>query len=421
MFGSEALDVGIGVILFFLIVSLISSAIREGIETIMRSRSRDLERGLREMFDDPTGQNLTKSLFSHGQIYSLFAGDYDPAKLERSWFGKVLQMPWTVRHQLPSYIPAGQFATALMDIIARGRGDWPYPVDPSALTVDKLRAQAGFLPSGRLQRAVLVAIDHGADDLATVKANLEQWFDGSMDRVSGWYKRRTQKWLFAIGLAAAAAMNLDTVTITSRLIDDKAMRAAFVAEAGKVQAAGAPANGAASGTLDDAVTHFSTLRTELDTIGAPVGWESGYPGPQSCPVGRHDGICPVPERFDPHVAGPAIIGRWMAVILGWLVTAGAVTIGAPFWFDLLNKFMVIRSTVKPHEKSGEEASEDRTADPAPVAAAIAPVAVAAPAAVAPQPLAAIPLAVMAGLPAEVDGFEAETWAATHANPGEIAL
>jgi hypothetical protein len=33
--------------------------------------------------------------------------------------------------------------------------------------------------------------------------------------------------------------------------------------------------------------------------------------------------------------------------------------GAPFWFDLLNKVTVIRSTVKPHEKSGEEASEDR--------------------------------------------------------------
>jgi hypothetical protein len=33
--------------------------------------------------------------------------------------------------------------------------------------------------------------------------------------------------------------------------------------------------------------------------------------------------------------------------------------GAPFWFDLLNKIMVVRSTVKPKEKSPEEASEDR--------------------------------------------------------------
>jgi hypothetical protein len=43
---------------------------------------------------------------------------------------------------------------------------------------------------------------------------------------------------------------------------------------------------------------------------------------------------------------------------GWLLTALAVSLGAPFWFDLLNKFMVVRSTVKPDEKSGQEASKD---------------------------------------------------------------
>jgi hypothetical protein len=46
------------------------------------------------------------------------------------------------------------------------------------------------------------------------------------------------------------------------------------------------------------------------------------------------------------------------IIVGWLVTAFAIMLGAPFWFDVLNKFMVIRSTIKPHEKSKEEASKD---------------------------------------------------------------
>ena len=30
-------------------------------------------------------------------------------------------------------------------------------------------------------------------------------------------------------------------------------------------------------------------------------------------------------------------------------------LGAPFWFDVLNRLMVIRSTVKPKEKSPDEA------------------------------------------------------------------
>jgi hypothetical protein len=45
-------------------------------------------------------------------------------------------------------------------------------------------------------------------------------------------------------------------------------------------------------------------------------------------------------------------------LLGWLFTALALSLGAPFWFDLLNKFMVVRSTIKPREKSGVERSKD---------------------------------------------------------------
>jgi hypothetical protein len=58
---------------------------------------------------------------------------------------------------------------------------------------------------------------------------------------------------------------------------------------------------------------------------------------------------------------------WVASLLGWLITAFALSFGAPFWFDLLNKMMVIRSTVKPHEKSPEEGSEDRAARRSPPA------------------------------------------------------
>src|SRR5207249_1908881 len=63
---------------------------------------------------------------------------------------------------------------------------------------------------------------------------------------------------------------------------------------------------------------------------------------------------------------PGSKGWWnnlWAPLLGWLITALAATMGAPFWFDLLNKVMVIRATVKPHEKSPEEASEDRQLKP----------------------------------------------------------
>jgi hypothetical protein len=50
---------------------------------------------------------------------------------------------------------------------------------------------------------------------------------------------------------------------------------------------------------------------------------------------------------------------WLMKLLGWILTTIAVSLGAPFWFDMLNKVMVIRATVKPTEKSPDEPPVDR--------------------------------------------------------------
>jgi hypothetical protein len=52
---------------------------------------------------------------------------------------------------------------------------------------------------------------------------------------------------------------------------------------------------------------------------------------------------PAPGR-KPTQAAPAKTYRWKLI---WLLTAMAISLGAPFWFDLLNKFMTARSTLKP--------------------------------------------------------------------------
>ena len=48
---------------------------------------------------------------------------------------------------------------------------------------------------------------------------------------------------------------------------------------------------------------------------------------------------------------------WLETLTGWLITTLALSLGAPFWFDTLNKFMVVRSTVKPKEKSKDGRSK----------------------------------------------------------------
>jgi len=57
--------------------------------------------------------------------------------------------------------------------------------------------------------------------------------------------------------------------------------------------------------------------------------------------------------------GPEVVILFaVCSFFGWLITACAVSLGAPLWFDMLNKVIVVRSTIKPHEKSLEERSKD---------------------------------------------------------------
>src|SRR6185436_13202211 len=99
------------------------------------------------------------------------------------------------------------------------------------LSVASLRAAVARIENPHLARAVETALDHAGGNLDKARLNLEGWFDASMDRVSGWYKRTTQLWLFFIGLAITAVMNVNIFTVTQSLWRDKELRQAVVTQA----------------------------------------------------------------------------------------------------------------------------------------------------------------------------------------------
>ena len=321
MFGSEILDVAIGVALVFLMMSFLATAIREAIESVVKARAVFLERGIRQLLDDPDGTGLARAFYEHPLIFSLFPGEFDPK--DRRLFGRAL----------PTYVPARNFADTLIDLAIRGPVKSEYAIMQTAAvpTVAALRANVGRLRSPQLIRAVLVAMDHAGDDLSVVRENIQHWFDSGMDRVSGQYKRRTHLWLFLIGLVLAAGLNVNAIAITDHLARNKALRESLVARAGAVAHDSVYMKQLTDTTFR--LTEAKRANDELNALDLPIGME------------RYS----LPHR-------PA---DWVRMFGGILITAFAVTLGAPFWFDALNKMMVIRSTVKPHEKSGEEASEDR--------------------------------------------------------------
>lgn len=334
----EILDVAIGLIVVYLLLSLICSSIGEGIETFLKNRSRQLERGVREILADPDGRAVTHLLYNHPLISSLFQGRYDAGKLKK---GRIFAKLTYSGGNLPAYMPAANFALAMLDIVmpatatqlGGAAGSLKRSFAPeSPEFIASLRGAALKFPVPELGRALVLLIDASGNDITRIREGIEGWFDSSMDRVSGWYKRRSQIILFSVGLAISTLLNIDTVDIANHLVTDPAVRGSLVAVA---QGYANPASSIGAMTRQPAgpgagsFANATTAVKAIEGLGLPIGWKtkpSGY--------------------------------GWFLKIAGILASALTATLGAPFWFDLLNRFVVIRSTVKPKEKSAPESSKD---------------------------------------------------------------
>ena len=251
----------------------------------------------------------------------------------------------------------------------------------------------------KIGKPLLGILETANNDIDKLKAGVENWYNSAMDRISGWYKYNTQWVLFWIGCVLAVALNADTINIVKQISTNDTLRQSIVAAAQKAKnpadsskdqqptpaASGQPA--AASPAGDELKNEFQQVGKEVSDVkglGLPLGWGTDtFPRgwwPVYCAEGwflhcyRAEAARVEAAEAQKLAAKAQTTGNlthaaavvveetnvlgWSA-LGGWLLTAIAVSLGAPFWFDLLNKFMIVRSTVKPQEKSKEEGSKDK--------------------------------------------------------------
>jgi len=285
------LDVAIGMSVLYLMLSLIGAAINEFFAAIVKLRARTLSGALLSIVDDP---RLRKDFYDSGVI----AGAKD------SIGGH------------PSYIASADFAHAIVNSLDPSK---PFPV------IADLRQSTLLMPDSNIRDVLLAQLAAAEGDMEALRNGLAQWFDSAMDRVSGVYTRYLKYIALGVGLAIAVCFNVDSVTVATRLWQDPALRAQMIATAKlmldkdqKNVAVAAPATGGDAGAAPPIDKQFKALREQVETADAalkplPIGWSNG--------MGR-----------DP-----------MLRIIGWILTGLAVSLGAPFWFDLLSKFMSIRA------------------------------------------------------------------------------
>jgi hypothetical protein len=371
MFGSVILDVAIGMVYIYLLLSLVASVVNEALASLVQSRAANLQRGLRSLLSgdsieaspadgDANAITLVDNIYNHGLIRGLYQ---DPAK---DYGGKVLSL-WSgfrlklqrwvgiapakpiagVSDQLllPSYIPARAFALAMIDILNKDKFNGKTPIENIE---DFLSAHHQQFQKNKAVEALLTLVIDAKNDaekdakkLQNLQTNLENWYNDAMDRVSGWYKRYTQNVLMIIGLVLAIAFNVSSVRIAHTLWVDRDARQGMVNAANDYlqNHKDVSMTGSLADQMKSSVKAVNEVSAEFLL---PLGWRYSWTE-YECWW----------KQYPYKMAGDALV-----ILVGWLITAGALSLGASFWFDMLNKIMVVRNTVKPQEKSPIEGSKD---------------------------------------------------------------
>ena len=255
----------------------------------------------------------------------------------------------------PSYIPAGAFVTVVLDLISRdwkknAGNDSKAPIQMQSL-IDRFNAS----PDDPLYSSLLALSKAvGGCDLEKFKTDVEAWFNSSMERVTGWYKRHAQLWMLCIGFILAAVVNVDSIRIIQILSTDPQLRAAVVEQAKDYAkpSGAAPSNGSGELAADQKLESFQKAVTNLGGTGIPIGWDHAQLASLGL-AGKHISLGTILwDGWDwPHIKrlGNAISSRWGRIVMliaGWGLTAIAGSLGAPFWFDILNRIMNIRNAGK---------------------------------------------------------------------------
>jgi hypothetical protein len=358
MFNSAILDVAIGIAFVYLFLSLVCSVVNEGIAALFSMRSKNLAAGINSLFSESrlaSGKSFVQAIYEHGLVRGLFQ---DPPSAKDPATGQtqstmilpsVLETAKGRFHvNLPSYIPARAFSSALVGVLLPSTNG-----EPQGLA--ELRDKIVGLPESPTKEALLSLVAATGKDIEEFQQKAEKWFDDGMDRVAGWYKRRTQKFLVAIGFAVAIILNVDTIKLAQELWNNPVERQAAVELAQKY------VDQNKEGLKDTAA--LQEKAQDLANLGKeipfPFGWHLSK---KQSNASTKDQVSKAEGQSSSDSQSQEQEKRepwgWLITLIGWIITALALSLGAPFWFDTLNKFMVVRSTVKPQEKSPPEGSKD---------------------------------------------------------------
>jgi hypothetical protein len=243
-----------------------------------------------------------------------------------------------------SYLSTETFVLALLGSLVK-----PTPAQPRP-GLAELEASIAALPDTKLKSSLQAALLSAQGDFEHFRTSVSGWFDDSMDRLSGAYKRNLQFIAIAVGCLLALIVNADSLTVGRALWSDGALRAAIVQTADATAKTGIVTQNPAAASVSDVGAAFAKANNDLRPL--PIGWPACQSDEAPGSAGGSS------TRATNAVRCPADRVGWSWFVLdkvfGLFATGLALSLGAPFWFDTLSKFINIRAAgVKPERAASE--------------------------------------------------------------------
>lgn len=295
MDGSKILDIGLGLAIIFAVFAMVASGISDLIAGWFNLRGKMLYDAGTRPRRGRTGRRVEPRPGASPE-QGRRVGTHDPG-------------------QLPSYLPSWMFtlATLQRDLTAPG------PAAPTP--ADLVESAVAQLPTSGAGGAIASLARQYGDDMTKIVSGIETWFDAYMDRVQGWYKRKSQWVLFFVSLFVAITANVNVIGITHALANDDALRSQLANTA--VASCDGKTGGEKEACVNEAVKALPS--TKLGLLWQPT-----------CALDS----CPGNFLEQRGLSGP---GDWLTWAIGVAMGAIAISLGAPFWFDLIGKGKALKS------------------------------------------------------------------------------
>jgi len=362
MFNSVALNVVISLVFIYLLYSLLGTVLSEMIASVLGLRARNLKEAISRMLNDDRVISRPKRILN-----SLNVMKSADNKVVNGFYNnpEIKYLGGTGLFRNPSAIKAESFSKALIDELS-GNG----PVTGEKINAvlkfsaeNSKSTETGSYQGVALEREsagyILGLWEEAQADITKFRLLLEDWFNRTMEQASEWYKRKIQLVLLILGFCMAWFFYADTFVIVKKLSNDKNAREQMVSLA----------NAYIQSDPADKDTSLIEIKRKLDSDMANANTILGLGGwlPKSVRVvmdtkTREKTYTP---QLDPNslsvthqkISNGTItftLGNKLGYLLrlarnhffGFLITAIAVSLGAPFWFDLLNKVMRLRTSAK---------------------------------------------------------------------------